>query len=211
MRVGTGSRVPDGHHRVRGDGVRLRRQLVERGDDRLDELIAVERNDEHLGPTVGRALDDPERQVVEQLVGQHDAVEGDRGELVERGDDRAHAGDGLRRVVVGAHDRAERVFERLHPEQLVLRLAERRGAFDQHVPECPFALGLRREHVAASRPRPAPTSTTRKGSGPSNSRHQPSSARATSAPNSGPTSGLVTKSRPARPAPPARVKKPSSP
>ena len=63
-----------GHHRVGGHRVRLRRQLGERGNDRLDELIAVER-DAHLGPTVGRALDDPERQVVEQLVGEHDPVE----------------------------------------------------------------------------------------------------------------------------------------
>ena len=57
----------------------------------------------------------------------------------------------------------------------------------------------------ASVPRPAPASTTTNGSGRSSSSHHVSRARANTAPNSGPTSGLVRKS--ARfPAPrPARI------
>src|SRR5690606_5152767 len=60
-------------------------------------------------------------------------------------------------------------------------------------------------------PRPAPTSTTVNGSGRPSSAHHRSRARASTAPKSGPTSGLVRKSAPARPAPPPVVKKPPSP
>src|SRR5256885_1730537 len=50
--------------------------------------------------------------------------------------------------------------------------------------------------------------TIRNGSGRESSDQAPSSERAIKAPNNTPTSGLVTKSRPARPAPPPRAKNP---
>src|SRR5262249_10721438 len=74
----------------------------------------------------------------------------------------------------------------------------------------PAHAGVARTTSAASRPRPAPASTTTNGSGSRRRSHASSRARATTIPNSEPTSGLVTKSRPARPAPPPRVKKPSA-
>src|SRR5947209_8291760 len=62
----------------------------------------------------------------------------------------------------------------------------------------------------ASAPRPAAASMTTNGSGSPSRRHSASRARATTAPNSGPTSGLVRKSA-LRPAPAPEVKKPPSP
>src|SRR4029453_4255388 len=53
--------------------------------------------------------------------------------------------------------------------------------------------------------------TTTNGSGRASSVHARSRYRATRAPNSTPTSGLVTKSRPARPAPPPRAENPGPP
>src|SRR5256884_2267212 len=68
--------------------------------------------------------------------------------------------------------------------------------------------GSARNTSDARRPRPAPASTTKNGSGRESSDQAPSSERAIKAPNNTPTSGLVTKSRPARPAPPPRAKNP---
>src|SRR5439155_15292946 len=68
--------------------------------------------------------------------------------------------------------------------------------------------GSARSTSEARRPRPAPASTTTNGSGRESSDHALSRERAIKAPNNTPTSGLVTKSRPARPAPPPRVKNP---
>ena len=70
--------------------------------------------------------------------------------------------------------------------------------------------GCARNTSRASRPLPAPASITTNGSGSSSSCQHRSSARATHAPNSEPTSGLVTKSRPARPAPRPEAKNPIS-
>src|SRR5262245_41251974 len=70
--------------------------------------------------------------------------------------------------------------------------------------------GRARRTSATRRPRPAPASTMTNGSGRPRSIHERSRKRATRAPNRVPTSGLVTKSRPARPAPPPRAKKPPS-
>src|SRR2546421_8355322 len=68
--------------------------------------------------------------------------------------------------------------------------------------------GSARNTSDARRPRPAPASTTKNGSGRESSDQAPSRERAIKAPNNTPTSGLVTKSLPARPAPPPRAKNP---
>ena len=155
MAVGTGSRAPSGTADSRCDHVRLGRELVDRGDDRLGEAVAVER-DPHLRPRSASAFDHAEREVVEQLVGQDHAVERHRRELVERGDDRSHADDRERGVVLVAHDRAEGVLERLDREQLMLLGAERRRPLDEHVAQRARAVGRGAEHVACQAPTAGP-------------------------------------------------------
>ena len=84
-------------------------------------------------------------------------------------------------------------------------------ALDQHVAQrgerTPAPPAARRPRAG---PGPRPPRRRRTGRAAPSPSHQLSSARATSAPNSVPTSGLVTKSRPIRPAPPPPVKNPSS-
>ena len=98
-RVGTGTRVPAGG--VRGHEVGLGRELARPRARRSRPGRRRRARHAHLHPAAAAPLDDPEREVVEQLVGEHHAVERHRGEVVERGDDRAHAGDRQRRVLVG--------------------------------------------------------------------------------------------------------------
>ena len=74
------------------------------------------------------------------------------------------------------------------------------GHLDEHVAQGPAAAwGRAPGPTARARPGPAPASTTVNTSGSPASAHHPSRARATTAPKSGPTSGLVRKS-PRRPA-----------
>ena len=147
-------------------------RAVERAQD-LDEPIAVALH-ERLTP--GAVVDrKAERQVVEELVGDHDT------------DDRpvGHDGDGLDTV---------RVRCPLHVGDLHRHVA--RSADVERRRTC------RQDSASESVPGPAPASTTAKSLGRPRSFHQSSMARASTAPNSGPTSGEVMKSprhRPARP------------
>ena len=62
--------------------------------------------------------------------------------------------------------RAERVLDRLDVEQLALRVPQRRGPLDQHVPQRRARTsGSARSTSRQSRPRPAPASITTNGSG----------------------------------------------
>ena len=191
-------------HRCRGDDVGVGRELVGGRHEHLDEARrrrAPTRTSRQPSPV---PLDDAEQEVVEQLVGEHHAVDRERGQLVERGDDRPDAGRPApaSSSVVGARTgRARR--RRLERQAVALLGPQRRRPLDEHVAQRRPRTRARRASTSRRAGRcPAPASTTTNGSGRPSSRHQPSSARATHAPNSGPTSGLVTKSRPARPAPP---------
>ena len=131
------------------DQIGLGAQLVGRGHQHFDER-AVGVTDAHLEPAVVRALDHAEREIVEQLVGEHDTRRAHRGQLGQRRRDRAHADD--RRVhdvvvVVGARRGPERVLDRLERDQLALRLPQRERALDQHQPQRGRARRRGREHV----------------------------------------------------------------
>ncbi len=197
--------------RVRDHQVGLGRQLAGRGHDALDQGVAVGGH-AHLPPHAVAPLDDPEREVVEQLVGEQQAVEPHRGEVVERGDDRTHARHRHRCVLVVAHHRPERVLERLDVEQFLLRGAQSRASAR---PARSAARSRTRARWRARRARAGRGRRRPRSRGTDRAQLRRATIRraraATSAPKSGPTSGLVTKSRPARPAPRARVKNPPSP
>ena len=123
---------------------------------------------------------DPERQVVEQLVGEHDTRELERGQLVERDEHRAAAPTPARaRRPAVARERAERLVGRLEPQPVALLLAQRRRPLDEHVVQRRRARGsARAARRAARRPLPAPASITRNGSGsPSSRQHAVERAR----------------------------------
>ena len=114
---------------------------------------AVLRRDPHLGPTVHRALDHAERQVVEQLVGEHDSRARHRRQVRERGRDRPDTGGGrpsqlVPRIVVGiVWHRPQRVLPRLEHEELPLGFAELGRPFDQYVAQRGRGLGTRGEEI----------------------------------------------------------------
>ena len=200
--VGTGNRAPTGTASTRRRD-RPRPRARGRRHQVLFEAVARDA-DPHLRPAVGGAFHDPERKVVEQLVGEDDSAHGNRGQL---GAATWRPGPVLGRrhrvgvgVVVG--ERAERVLDRLERQQ---RRAVRRGArrsARRARSAAPASTAARDASTsAAKRPRPAPASITRNGSRAPSSSQQRSNARPTSAPKRVPISGLVTKSRPARPAP----------
>ena len=99
-------------------------------------------------------------------------------------------------------ERPERLVGRLELERVALFVPQRGRALDEHVVQRRCARRARRaaRHARVGRC-PRPPRSRRTDPGRPSSRHRRSSARATHAPNSEPTSGLVTKSRPARPAP----------
>ena len=108
--IGGGGRVVEGHHPASRPGERRGRRPprprpptgagCERrpprrrptssvvGSEHLDEIVAVEA-DVHLGPPGRGPLEEPERQVVEELVGQDDARARQAGQLGQAHHDRA--------------------------------------------------------------------------------------------------------------------------
>ena len=118
-------------------------------------------------------------------------------------------------VVVGAARRTGRAPRRPARARSRSRcsVAQRRRALDEHVAQRGAGTRARRAAPRARAGR-CPRPPRPPGTGRARSSASPAAGRArapTHAPNSGPTSGLVTKSRPARPAPWPRAKKPPSP
>ncbi len=146
---GIGSRRADGHrpavdHRVERAGVgRLGR------NEHLGETRLFVR-DPHFAPARLAALGNTERQVVEQLVGEHHATELERGQLLERDEDRAGSRDGSRGFVTSRPgERAERLVGRIELQPPALFVAQRGGALHEHVVQRPFAVGTRALNVAS--------------------------------------------------------------
>ena len=94
----------------------------------------------------------PEREIVEQLVREDDAAQGDGGEIGQRSGDRTEP-RGERRVGIGAFvQRAERVLDRLERQHVALLGAAGVGALHQHVAQRRRAPRLRGEHVGGQAP-----------------------------------------------------------
>ena len=131
--------------------------------------------------------------------------------VVERGDDRAAPGHGLGRLALvrPGTDRAPRRAVRAR----AARVAPRASSPTARPARSAAPPSTRR--LRAQRRRPPDGPGPRRLPPPRTDRARPAGATrrrargAITMPNSDPTSGLVTKSRPARPAPPPRVKKPS--
>ena len=101
-----------------------------------------------LVPAVVGPLDDPDRQVVEELVGDDDPVEGHHRELVEG----SHHRSGVRyrsgRLVGGgAHERSEGVGRRFERQEVVGLGAETGRALDEHGSHGGRARRLAAQHV----------------------------------------------------------------
>ena len=154
-------------------------------------------------PSVG-ALDDADGQVVEQLVGDDDpgkVTAGSSSRLVTIGPMPATgsgASSGSSPAITGPSTSS--AGSRVRRSRCVG--TQRGRALDEHVAQ--------RRRARRARPRRTSTRTVlaprrprrrRTDRGAPAASHAPSSGGRRSAPNSGPTSGLVTKSRPARPAP----------
>ena len=106
--------------------------------------------DPHFAPARLAALGNTERQVVEQLVGEHHATELERGQLLERDEDRAGSRDGSRGFVTSRPgERAERLVGRIELQPPALFVAQRGGALHQDVVQRPFAVGTRALNVAS--------------------------------------------------------------
>ena len=158
--------------------------------------------DEHLVPPPVTALPEVEREVVEQLVGEDDA-RGGEARAARRGSRRSVPGRsaaGPRAVVVLRAERERRRVERQVlgvPAPAAAPTARRaRSAAPARTParrRAPTGRACR----ARRRPRPPRTDRARPAR-----RHHASSARPTTAPNSGPTSGEVRNAPPRRPADP---------
>ena len=127
------------------------REVVRRRHQVFFEGVAGDA-DPHLRPAVGGALHDPEREIVEQLVGEDDAAQGDGGKIGQRRGDRPEPG-GDARVGIGAFvQRAERVLDRLERQHVALLGAAGVGALDQHVAQRRRAPRLRGEHIGGQAP-----------------------------------------------------------
>ncbi len=124
--------------------------------------------DAHLVPAVAVPFRDAEREVVEQLVREHDrAARGERGHLLDRGEHRARARFGHGLVLVGSGARTDRAPRR--PARAAAGRAAR-PATPRSVRRARSATprrhaGAARNTSRARRPLPAPASTTRNGSG----------------------------------------------
>ena len=205
-----GADVDDG---ALGHEVGLGRQRRRRGDERLDEAVAVGATRTSSQPSAARSTTRNGRLSSSSLASTT-PVERHRGEVVERGDDRAHARrPGSRRVVVVATTTGPSASSNGSSASSSRCSSRRLGrALDEHVPQRAGARRARPRSDVGARGGPGPRRLRPRGT----DRARPARATtrraraATTTPNSGPTSGLVTKSRPARPAPPPRVKKPSS-
>ena len=101
-----------------------------------------------------RALEQPEREVVEQLVGEDDAGEGSGRQLGQRGDEGPETGDGPAPEVgvVGA-DGPEREAGGLQREPFRLAAAQDERAFDQDIAQRDRTRRPRVEDGACERPR----------------------------------------------------------
>ena len=182
-----------------------------RNGDPAEHSVRGSGRDVQFVPPAPGPLQQPDRDVVQQLVGDDHAVDLLGRQVLERAEHRAAArhrgGPVLVRVAVGA-EHLEGMDQR---QVLPLAGAPRGRPLDEHV-----AQGGERTRRGAARtarasaPRPAPASTTTKGSGRPSRATARSRNVATTAPNRGPTSGLVMKSPRSRPAPPPVAKNPPS-
>jgi hypothetical protein len=108
------------------------REVTRRGNQDLHEPAGAVDPDAYLLPTACRPFHQTKRQVVEELVGDHDAVESDRGELVEGGHDGTRPCDGDGRLAWNPGQRgAPRVLDRRAVEA-VARTAAVAGAGIDH-------------------------------------------------------------------------------
>ena len=139
----------DRHHRTVGEEVRLGRHRGTGRHEALDEL-RVGAVHAHLRPARVGALHDVHRQVVEELVGDHEGARAHGRQLRQGGHDRTRPRLGHRRtvVVVRIHDeRPEGLVGGLEREPLPLLVAQRLRALDRHVAQRAGTLGLGPEHV----------------------------------------------------------------
>ena len=141
--------------------------------------------DADLVPAAGGALDDPEGQVVDQLVGDHHPGAGTGGQVGQGGHHRARCRGRRPGSSSGSGGTAGPSTSSAGSSGRWSAWAARSAgrAFDQHVAQGGGAAGAGPEDVRgrAGRGR-RPASTTRNGSGRPSWSHHPSTARATSAP-----------------------------
>ena len=161
----TGSRVPDRRRRRRRASATIVRRPAP-APRRTSPSSATPTRISSQPSSVRSTMSNGE--VVEQLVGDDHAVDRERGELVERADDRAGArrpASATRRRQSGRR-RAERVARTARRQQLALRLPERRAtARRARSAARPRTSGSARSTSRQSRPLPAPASITTNGSG----------------------------------------------
>ena len=151
--VGTGSarrRPAPGRRRRRG---RLRPPARRPRARAPRRSVAVGDPTRTSHPSVGASLDDPEREVVEQLVGDDHAGERHRGELVERG----RRSGPSRRPVTGASSSSRTTGPSASSngssgEQVALLGAQPRRPLDEHVAQRGCALRRRARSTSASEP-----------------------------------------------------------
>ena len=180
---------------------RRRRAGAGRRERHLDEVVAVEA-DVHLGPPRRRPFEEAERQVVEELVGQHDARTRQAGQVrqAHQRSGRGRGSDRARVVVVGVAEAGER------RGRVGSRARWRAWWSSLRLPTAPRARSAALARTSVRPPaRPRQRAGTRTGLDDGNTAGRPASVppgveglgdhRA----EQGPTSGLVRKS-PRRPA-----------
>ena len=124
------------------------------GNENFCELVAL-KCDPHLFPAITVPLRDPEREIVEQLVGDDDTNEPLGREIFERRDDRPGARHGRRIVLcLPMKERAECFVGRLQRQPRRLGRAQRRGALDEHVAQRVATFRRGAQHVARQHSRP---------------------------------------------------------